>query len=148
MNKEFPKRAFCLILVLALSLTLFPVTASAAAPSDPLTRGIFFQLLAEVLYWNISDPDENPFRDLVEAAPYCNALLTAYEKGYVNGYSNGTIRPDAYMTKADAATIFYRIGGWKKARRGHHRLKQWSLHNKPHGRRQRPCIMPLCLNQR
>ena len=48
-----------------------------------------------------------------------DALDWAYEKGFINGYEDGTTRPDAALTRAELVTILrryddYRFGGTEK----------------------------------
>ena len=48
------------------------------------------------------------FPDAPAHSYYADAIQAAYGLGIVDGYSDGTFRPDAPLTRAAASTILYR----------------------------------------
>jgi hypothetical protein len=76
-------------------------------PNEPITRAEFAVIAA-----HFYDPD-----DTVEAAPFSDTqghwaqpeIDLAYAKGIIQGYSDGTFRPDQTITRAEAMTIMNRL---------------------------------------
>lgn len=81
-------------------------------PDKIMTRGEFAILavrsfMPEIIPWG--GLKKYSFKDLSAldaSAPYVEALV---KRGYVKGYGDGTFRPDATITRAEAATIFFRL---------------------------------------
>ena len=81
-------------------------------PENNITRAevatIFFRLLTDesrVQYWST----DNSFSDVSIENWYNNAISTAANAGIVNGYEDGTFRPNAFITRAEFATIASRF---------------------------------------
>lgn len=77
-------------------------------PLSGITRAevatIFFRLLTDEVrdeYWSQS----NPYTDVAEDAWYNNAISTLVNMGIISGYSDGTFRPDAAITRAEFTKI-------------------------------------------
>ncbi len=51
-----------------------------------------------------------PFSDISESG-YREYILSAYDYGIVNGYTDGTFRPNAVITRAQFVTMLYRMSG-------------------------------------
>lgn len=51
-----------------------------------------------------------PFSDISESG-YRDYILSAYDFGIVNGYADGTFRPNAVITRAQFVTMLYRMSG-------------------------------------
>ncbi len=82
------------------------VNAALFAPDNTMTRG----MLATVLHNLESNPkaaSTSSFADIGDTW-YTEAVLWASEKGYVNGYPNGSFRADKPITREQMATILYR----------------------------------------
>ncbi len=80
-------------------------------PGGSITRAeattIFFRLLTEESrsqFW----ATENRYSDVSAGQWYNNAVSTMTSAGIVNGYPDGTFRPDADVTREQAAAILYR----------------------------------------
>ena len=77
-------------------------------PTRRLTRGEFLYM-AEALYihgtgsYKLAD-----FSDVSEKHPFYRAIMTAYNEGKINGYDDGTFRPDAEITRAEAVAVLNR----------------------------------------
>lgn len=81
-------------------------------PQNNISRAevatIFFRLLTDdsrAEYWATS----NSFKDVKSADWYNNAISTVANAGLVNGYEDGSFRPDAPITRAEFATIASRF---------------------------------------
>jgi len=48
------------------------------------------------------------FTDVAADAPYCDAVIWAYENGVVNGTTDTTFSPDATITREQITTMFWR----------------------------------------
>ena len=69
-------------------------------PSD-ITRLEFCQMMAEVL--ELTSEGESPFDDVDDAA-----VTVMAEMGVINGYPDGTFRPDQAMTRAELCVAICR----------------------------------------
>ena len=47
--------------------------------------------------------------DIEPRQPYSYEILKAYETGLLAGYPDGTFRPEGYLTRAEAATVIYKL---------------------------------------
>ena len=77
-------------------------------PSGNITRAevatIFFRLLTDetrAAYWS----QTNPYSDVAAAAWYNNAISTLSNMGIVDGYPDGSFRPNASITRAELTKI-------------------------------------------
>ncbi|MDO4541768.1 MAG: S-layer homology domain-containing protein, partial [Bacillota bacterium] len=83
-------------------------------PEAEITRAevatIFFRMLTDdsrAQYW----AQDNPFTDVTKDNWFNNAVSTLCNSGVLQGYPDGTFRPNAFITRAEFATIatrFYR----------------------------------------
>ena len=55
------------------------------------------------------DPQDGPFRDVSPDRPEAPYIAWAKEQGLVSGYSDGTFRPDAPLTRAEAMVLLHRF---------------------------------------
>ncbi len=81
-------------------------SATAFNPNTPTTRG---QIVA-ILYRLEGSPviGANQFHDVAPEAYYANAVSWASAGGIVNGYSDGTFRPNNLITREQLAAFLYR----------------------------------------
>lgn len=81
----------------------------AARPTERITRG---ELVAMVVRLT---PDAEAsactFPDVTEAHPYYSLLGAAQGLGFINGYQDGTFRPDNGISRSEAAAIICRALG-------------------------------------
>ena len=54
---------------------------------------------------------ENIFSDVSESAWYYSHVIRAIQYGWINGYADGTFRPDATVTRAEVTAITNRLLG-------------------------------------
>ncbi len=59
----------------------------------------------------VEPPFENPFSDVREGDWYYAYVMTAAEAELINGYRDGTFLPTKALTRAEAATLLYRLSG-------------------------------------
>ena len=77
------------------------------APNANVTRA----MAATVLYRIAGSPEveeESPFNDVPEGKYYTNAVIWAQQNEVVNGYPDGTFRPNDNITREQLAAILYR----------------------------------------
>ena len=70
-------------------------------PSEPITRGEFARAL---LYIDTRNDKVAPFAD-VKGHQFEAAINQAFGNGRINGYPDGTFRPDDYIQRAEAARM-------------------------------------------
>ena len=70
-------------------------------PSEPITRGEFARAL---LYIDAKNDKVAPFAD-VKGHQFEAAINQAFGNGRINGYPDGTFRPDDYIQRAEAARM-------------------------------------------
>ena len=79
-------------------------------PDVSITRGDFVLTL-----WRLAgrpEPTgESPFTDVTPDGYYSQAILWAYEQGYVKGVSETAFAPDELLTREQAMTILFRFDG-------------------------------------
>jgi hypothetical protein len=98
-------------------VSFMPVTDSEFHPDQALTRAE----LAAILYRLLPDQSipkklENPFSDAPEGdVVYYPAVLTAGTLGLMEGYPDGTFRPDDTVTRAELVSALYRLAGQPEA---------------------------------
>lgn len=81
------------------------MTTDSFAPNGKLTRA----MLATILYRKSGETGgSHPFTDVKTGAWYDEAIAWAYASGVVNGIDATTFRPDAYVTREQAAAMLYR----------------------------------------
>lgn len=86
-------------------------SATAFTPNTPTTRG---QIVA-ILYRLEGSPavGTNPFSDVAPGAYYAAAVSWASSNGIVNGYGDGTFRPNNLITREQLAAFLYRYASQK-----------------------------------
>lgn len=84
-------------------------TDGSFGPDNKITRAEFVTIINNVkANTKISS---KTFSDLSADAWYYNAINSAVAAGYIGGYDDGTVKPDANLTRAEAAVIAYRAWG-------------------------------------
>ena len=85
-------------------------TATAFGPNDGLTRGQFVTIMHRYAGKPAASGDLGVFSDSSEiAGSYRNAVRWATANDVVNGYNDGTFRPNAVITRAQLAAILARF---------------------------------------
>lgn len=87
------------------------VAADQFAPQTTLTRAMMAAVLANLE--NGSANTSGSFSDVADGAWYADAVNWAAENGIVNGYEDGTFRPDAPLTREQMAAFLYNYAAYK-----------------------------------
>lgn len=75
-------------------------------PSRNVTRAEYVKMLVRALSCRYQKEGTNtPFSDVDESMWYAEYINFATNHGWINGYQDGTFRPDAPITRAEAAKI-------------------------------------------
>jgi LPXTG-site transpeptidase (sortase) family protein len=106
------------LLTLLIGTFLFP-GLSAHASEEPITRAEALKALLlskeryrrEVLWFREHLPRTSLFTDTDQAAWYAPYLEVGFLEGIIRGYHDGTFRPGAPLTHADAQTLLLRVYG-------------------------------------
>ena len=77
------------------------------APDRTITRAEF--TVIAMRFANLSADVTNPFSDVSENDWFYSAVTSAVSYGWISGYSDGTFRPRATITRAEVATIVNRM---------------------------------------
>lgn len=79
-------------------------------PNASITRAEFTKI-AVSFFKHVGGASSNPFNDVPDSAWYAEFVKTAAELGLIDGYEDGTFRPNAPITRAEACTIVNRTLG-------------------------------------
>ena len=77
------------------------------APNRTITRAEF--AVIAMRFANVSGKATNPFSDVSENDWFYSAVTSAVSYGWIGGYSDGTFRPQATITRAEVVTIVNRM---------------------------------------
>lgn len=77
------------------------------APNRTITRAEF--AVIAMRFANLAATVTNPFTDIASNDWYYSAVTSAVSYGWITGYSDGTFRPYATITRAEVATIVNRM---------------------------------------
>ena len=79
------------------------------APETPVTRELASKIVAAALGLGYPAGTELPFSDADSVGEsYKGSVLALYSAGLLNGYEDGTLRPQDTLTRAQAASLLYR----------------------------------------
>ena len=59
----------------------------------------------------VEKPFENPFNDVSEKQWYYSYVMKMAEAGHINGYEDGSFKPEGNLTRAEMVTMLYRVAG-------------------------------------
>ncbi len=77
-------------------------------PDNNITRAEFAKIIVSAT--NTLTPDAtSSFKDVSSDDWYYSYVSTAYDKGYITGYPDGSFRPNDNITRADICTIVNRV---------------------------------------
>ena len=79
------------------------------APDEDATRGDIFKMMNNVMRYQKAS--SKSFSDLPETHVHYETMLKMVEAGIVLGYEDGTMRPDATITRDEAVVLFARVFG-------------------------------------
>lgn len=78
-------------------------------PDAPITRAEFATILSRFPHKDIASTES--FSDVTRAHWAYDAIQVALGNGWVGGYADGTFKPDAFITRAEAVTLLNRVLG-------------------------------------
>jgi len=84
-------------------------------PNEPITRAEFVDLANATS--KLKGATEVAFNDVPEDHFYYHSIIAAASSGLVNGYEDGTFRPDNTITRAEVVTVINRLLGLKATER-------------------------------
>ncbi|MBP1758915.1 MAG: uncharacterized protein H6Q61_1164, partial [Firmicutes bacterium] len=76
-------------------------------PDSPVTRAEFCKMANNAL--GVSQATSISFKDVSSADWYYNEVRRAVAAGYISGYEDGTFRPNANITRQEAAVVLSRV---------------------------------------
>ncbi len=90
-------------------------------PQDPVTRAEF----AKMVVASFASPSESPpsFKDVTQDFWASRYISAAQVMGWINGFPDGTFRPQDPVTRAQVLAVLARIAGWKE--------EAWPYQNPP-----------------
>lgn len=83
-----------------------PVDALAISGNSTVTRAMLAQMLFQ--RENVSSNSPLQFPDVLSSDPYRNAIAWTAREGLMHGYTDGTFRPDTFVTHQQFAAVLYR----------------------------------------
>jgi uncharacterized protein YjdB len=76
-------------------------------PDNPVTRAEFISLVNNVfMFTNSASPN---YTDVSSTDWYAPAIGKAFAAGYISGYPDGNMKPDAHITRQEVASIISRL---------------------------------------
>lgn len=81
-------------------------------PQNPTSRGQLVKMVVLSQGWRLEKPRTPTFPDVPADHTFFRYVETAVAKGLVNGYADGTFRPDDYVTRAQVAKILTLANDW------------------------------------
>lgn len=81
---------------------------------EPVTRGLFAEIFASALpdesFAEVKEVADGSIPDVQAGSEYEAGIYKLYRAGVLTGYEDGTFRPDALITRAEAAVVAIRAG--------------------------------------
>lgn len=88
------------------------ITDGYFGAGEPVTRQDICTILARILGAENTAPDSTTLTDIDSVSDYARAAVIYMNgHGYVNGYEDGSFRPQSNATRAEAAKLIYSITG-------------------------------------
>ena len=87
------------------------MTPTTFEPDTNMSRAMFVTVMGRLYYNGLSEDDDfvcADFSDVQQNSWYARWVSWAFENGIVRGYEDGTFRPDAAVSRQEAATILAR----------------------------------------
>ena len=72
-------------------------------PDNEITRAEFVTMIMQLK--TVSEFESVPFSDVDKSLWSANYIYSAYKAGYIDGYEDGTFKPDSPITRAEAVKI-------------------------------------------
>ena len=95
-----------------LGLDLKEPTEKMYYPHLPVTRGRFAGVVAAMVSENLYSGSKCDFKDVESGSAYESAIALCTELGYVQGYEDGTFRPNKFIEISEAIVVLSRVLGY------------------------------------
>ena len=89
-------------------------------PNKTVSRAEFAKMICIAIGWTLENPTKSSFKDVSKASWAWKYIETAKMHSIINGYNDGTFKPDSSITRAEIAAI---IAKAKKLAKGSSKLK-------------------------
>jgi hypothetical protein len=76
-------------------------------PQNDVTRGQLSKIVVEAAGWPLANPPTATFTDVPIGHTFYQYVETAYERGIISGYADGTFRPGNNATRGQISKIVY-----------------------------------------
>ena len=76
-------------------------------PQNDVTRGQLSKIVAEAAGWPLVNPPTPTFLDVPTTHTFYQYVETAYDRGIISGYADGTFRPGNNATRGQISKIVY-----------------------------------------
>ena len=76
-------------------------------PQNNVTRGQLSKIVVIAAQWPPISPTEPTFSDVPIGSPFYEYVETAYDRGIISGYADGTFRPGNNATRGQISKIVY-----------------------------------------
>lgn len=81
-------------------------------PYNPTTRGQLSKIAVMAMGWPITTSGGPHFSDVPTSHPFYQYIETAYAHNAIGGYTDGTFRPNALITRGQIAKVVVGSTGW------------------------------------
>ena len=81
-------------------------------PYQTTTRGQLTKIVVLAYGWPLLNPASGHFSDVPSTAPFYSVIETAYARGIIGGYADGTFRPNDLVTRGQISKIVTLGAGW------------------------------------
>jgi len=81
-------------------------------PDNNITRAEFMAIINRA--FNYTEKAEGSYIDVPDSAWYTDVIKQAKAAGYISGYADGTIKPNNYISRQEAAVIIAKIKNYRK----------------------------------
>jgi S-layer homology domain len=92
----------------AAGCTAHGATYPCYLPNIPITRGQLTKLVVNAAHYTLVTPGTQSFSDVPPSNVFYIAIETAHSKGVINGYNDGTFRPNNPIRRDEMAQIVYK----------------------------------------
>ena len=82
------------------------------APYNPTTRGQLTKIIVLLYGWPLLNPTQGHFSDVPPGSAYYTVIETAYARGIISGYADGTFLPNALVNRGQISKIVTLAAGW------------------------------------
>lgn len=82
-------------------------------PDNSINRAEFLKIIIEGSNIDLDVTRETPFPDVNHSAWYSPYLKKAYAEGWINGYPDGTFKPEQTINKVEALKVLGKVQNWQ-----------------------------------